>query len=39
MLPEMGGIDVLEELKRSIRDLVVLMITAFASVETAPSRP
>lgn len=35
MLPEMGGLEVLEELKRSDPDLVVLMITAFASVETA----
>jgi DNA-binding NtrC family response regulator len=35
MLPEMGGLDVLEELKRIDPELVVLMITAFASVETA----
>jgi two-component system response regulator PilR (NtrC family) len=35
MLPEMGGLEVLEELKKSDPDLVVLMITAFASVETA----
>jgi len=35
MLPEMGGIEVLEELKRIDPDFVVLMITAFASVETA----
>jgi DNA-binding NtrC family response regulator len=35
MLPEMGGLDVLEELKRLDTDLVVLMITAYASVETA----
>src|SRR5262245_45118013 len=35
MLPEMGGIEVLEELKRVDPDFVVLMITAFASVETA----
>ncbi len=35
MLPEMGGLDVLEELKKVDADLVVLMITAFASVETA----
>ena len=35
MLPEMGGLDVLEELKKLDSDLVVLMITAFASVETA----
>jgi two-component system response regulator PilR (NtrC family) len=37
MLPEMGGIDVLEELKKIDPDLVVLMITAYASVETALS--
>ncbi len=35
MLPEMGGLEVLEELKRFDPDFVVLMITAFASVETA----
>jgi DNA-binding NtrC family response regulator len=35
MLPEMGGIEVLEELKRVDPEFVVLMITAFASVETA----
>jgi DNA-binding NtrC family response regulator len=35
MLPEMGGLEVLDELKRVDSDLVVLMITAFASVETA----
>ena len=35
MLPEMSGIEVLEELKRFDPDFVVLMITAFASVETA----
>jgi two-component system, NtrC family, response regulator PilR len=35
MLPEMGGIEVLEELRRLDPELVVLMITAFASVETA----
>ena len=35
MLPEMGGLDVLEELKKLDADLVVLMITAYASVETA----
>src|SRR5713101_3413613 len=35
MLPELGGLDVLEELKKVDADLVVLMITAFASVETA----
>jgi DNA-binding NtrC family response regulator len=35
MLPEMSGLDVLEELKRIDPDLVVLMITAYASLETA----
>ncbi len=35
MLPETSGIEVLEELKKVDPDLVVLMITAFASVETA----
>ncbi len=35
MLPEIGGLEVLEELKRGDAELVVLMITAFASVETA----
>src|SRR6266540_1480503 len=35
MLPDMGGLEVLEELKKTDPDLVVLMITAFASVETA----
>src|SRR5438477_3171918 len=35
MLPEMGGLDVLDELKKVDPELVVLMITAFASVETA----
>jgi DNA-binding NtrC family response regulator len=35
MLPEMDGIEVLEELKRHDAELVVLMITAYASVETA----
>jgi len=35
MLPEMGGLEVLEEVKKIDPDLVVLMITAFASVETA----
>jgi two-component system response regulator PilR (NtrC family) len=35
MLPEVGGLEVLEELKKIDPDLVVLMITAFASVETA----
>ena len=35
MLPEMGGLEVLDELKKIDPELVVLMITAFASVETA----
>ena len=35
MLPEMSGLEVLEELKKSDPDIVVLMITAFASLETA----
>jgi DNA-binding NtrC family response regulator len=35
MLPEMGGLDVLDELKKVDPELVVLMITAFASLETA----
>jgi two-component system response regulator PilR (NtrC family) len=35
MLPEVGGLEVLEEIKKSDPDLVVLMITAYASVETA----
>jgi DNA-binding NtrC family response regulator len=35
MLPEVGGLEVLEEIKRVDPDLVVMMITAFASVETA----
>jgi two-component system response regulator PilR (NtrC family) len=35
MLPEVGGLEVLQELKRIDGDQVVLMITAFASVETA----
>jgi DNA-binding NtrC family response regulator len=35
MLPEMSGLEVLDELKRVDAELVVLMITAFASVETA----
>jgi two-component system response regulator PilR (NtrC family) len=35
MLPDMGGIEVLDELRKIDPDLVVLMITAFASVETA----
>jgi two-component system response regulator PilR (NtrC family) len=37
MLPDMGGIEVLEELKKVDPELVVLMITAYASVETALS--
>ena len=35
MLPEIGGLELLEELKKVDPDLVVLMITAYASVETA----
>jgi two-component system response regulator PilR (NtrC family) len=35
MLPEMGGLDVLDELKKVDPELIVLMITAYASVETA----
>jgi len=35
MLPDLGGIEVLEELRKVDADLVVLMITAYASVETA----
>jgi two-component system response regulator PilR (NtrC family) len=35
MLPDMSGIDVLDELKKSDPEMVVVMITAFASVETA----
>jgi DNA-binding NtrC family response regulator len=35
MLPDMGGIEVLENLKRSDPELAVLVITAYASVETA----
>jgi two-component system response regulator PilR (NtrC family) len=35
MLPDMSGIEVLDELKKSDSEMVVLMITAFASVETA----
>ena len=35
MLPDISGIDLLQELKRVDAELVVLMITAFASVETA----
>jgi two-component system, NtrC family, response regulator PilR len=35
MLPDQSGIDVLEELKKTDPEIVVAMITAFASVETA----
>jgi DNA-binding NtrC family response regulator len=35
MLPEMGGLEVLEELKKQDSEMVVLMITAFASMEMA----
>jgi two-component system response regulator PilR (NtrC family) len=35
MLPGMGGIEVLDELKRLDEDLPVIVITAFASVENA----
>jgi two-component system response regulator PilR (NtrC family) len=35
MLPEMGGLEVLDELKKVDPELVILMITAFASLETA----
>jgi two-component system response regulator PilR (NtrC family) len=35
MLPDMGGLEVLEELKRIDPDLVILMITAYASMEMA----
>ena len=35
MLPDQSGIDVLNELKRVDSELVAIMITAFASVETA----
>jgi len=35
MLPEVGGLEVLDGLKKADADIVVLMITAFASVETA----
>ena len=37
MLPDMSGIEVLDALKRADPEMVVLMITAFASVETAIS--
>ena len=35
MLPEMGGLEVLDELKKHDPEMVVLMITAFASMEMA----
>jgi DNA-binding NtrC family response regulator len=35
MLPEMGGLQVLEELKKADPEMVVLMITAYASMEMA----
>jgi two-component system response regulator PilR (NtrC family) len=35
MLPELGGLDVLAALRKIDSELVVLMITAYASVETA----
>jgi len=35
MLPEMGGIELLEELRKLDSDLVAVMVTAYASVETA----
>ncbi|MBE3133441.1 MAG: sigma-54-dependent Fis family transcriptional regulator, partial [Acidobacteria bacterium] len=35
MMPEMDGLATLEELKKIDEDLAVIMITAFASVETA----
>ena len=37
MLPEMSGLEVLDELKKSDPDLPVLMLTAQASIETAIS--
>ena len=37
MMPEMDGITVLDELKRIDEEMAVIMITAFASVETAIS--
>ncbi len=37
MLPDMSGIEVLDALKRADAEMVVVMITAFASVETAIS--
>src|SRR5512135_1685410 len=35
MLPEMGGLEVLEEFKKHGPEMVVLMITAYASMEMA----
>jgi two-component system, NtrC family, response regulator PilR len=35
MLPEVSGLEVLEEIKKTDPELVVIMITAYASVETA----
>jgi DNA-binding NtrC family response regulator len=35
MLPDMAGLDVLDELRKTDSEEVVLMITAFASIETA----
>ena len=35
MLPELGGLELLDELRKHDPELVVVMITAFASVETA----
>ncbi len=35
MLPELGGLEVLEEIKKIDPEMVVLMITAFASMEMA----
>jgi two-component system response regulator PilR (NtrC family) len=35
MLPDMSGIEVLDELKKADPEMVVVVITAFASVETA----
>jgi DNA-binding NtrC family response regulator len=35
MLPEVGGLEVLDELRRTEPEIVVVMITAYASLETA----
>jgi DNA-binding NtrC family response regulator len=35
MLPDMSGLDLLDELRRPDSELVVVMVTAFASLETA----